>query len=185
MLVDPLGVARDDEECGVADARVKRKLGYQVHDLRYHLVVAGVYFGTHRSQREQGCLDLLPRNVRTTRETVGDHLVRSHETLLGPKDEAAVLQGVPHDVAETPEVVCLLARERGHVVREVQVTDNDSHECLIRFKEDGRHSGLLPDALRQTHPEVERDRDNIEVMVCRTFPDGLHYGVERFGMMQE
>ena len=56
--------------------------------------------------------------------------------------------------------------------------DDDTHKSLVCIKEGGRNGGFLADVLCETHPEVERDGDDVQVRVRSAIANGLNDGEE-------
>lgn len=137
VIVDPLGVATDDEDGSVADFGVRWELGKDVHDLRHDLVVARIDFGAHGTHGEEGCLDVLPFDGSAGGESRRDDVEGAAEAGRSAEDATAVLERIADGVPEVAEGIAFVADERGVVVRVVEVSNDGADEV----GEDVEHGG--------------------------------------------
>jgi len=181
VLLRPVRVPADDEDGGVADARVRRELGQHLHDARHEVVVAHVDLGAHRPHREQGRLDVLPLDRVAGGDRARDDVVRLLQARARAEHLAAVLERVADLVPEVAERVAVLAAELARLVRVVQVPDDDPDEVGEDADEglERRARADLEDALGEAVPEVERDADHLELLVRGALLDELDEREER------
>lgn len=192
VLVDPLGVAANDENGRILDLWVGRKRWQERHDERDCVIVVRVHLGTHRPEREERGLDRLPGPASLC-PCRGRRLERALDELKGPfealgraEDVAAVLEGVAHRVPEAAEVIALLSVHLALVGGEAEVTNDDFDEAFVDLGKRAREGvgRALAERLSELVPEVEGDLDDLELLRPRTDGNCLDEREKSLGVLQ-